>query len=452
MNNRNVWLLGTVVAWLSWAGTAAAPVQGGGPSSERSPVELTNEMSRLRDKILRTLAHYHARPLNTRDHNCWELMHSIVAYGIESRVLRGGPTGDPVNAIGWLCYGKNTGGQTLVSVEHGRLAVAKGPRVQGHHGQFLAIVAQSKVRTDYPIEVGQRHFSLADLIESEKLGCEAGTELTFKLIALAHYLDSDATWTSETGEEWSVSRLIAEEIQSPIIGAACGGTHRLMGLSYAVHERVKQGRPIDGQFLRANNYTRDYQSYAFKLQNSDGSFSTDWFKGRAAKPDLERRLQTTGHILEWMAYAVPDESLDDPRLVKSVAYLTGILASDPEREWSIGPLGHGLHALAIYNERRFKKPAADAADQVARRGDAAQRTPKTSTPNSSKSAKAARRAKALKALKTAPSKDDRSSRVKSDSLWGFPDPETLPSRSPQAPEKNPPRDQGDGTSDTTVPL
>ena len=70
------------------------------------------------------------------------------------------------------------------------------------------------------------------------------TELTFKLIALAHYLDSDATWTSETGDEWSISRLIEEEIQSPIIGAACGGTHRLMGLSYAVRERVKHG--LDG--------------------------------------------------------------------------------------------------------------------------------------------------------------------------------------------------------------
>ncbi|HVC95927.1 MAG TPA: hypothetical protein VND64_19715 [Pirellulales bacterium] len=418
MNNLNVLQLVTVVAWLSWAGTAAAPLRGGEPTVERSPVGLTNEMSRLRDKIRKTLAHYHARPLNTRDHNCWELMHSIVAYGIESRVLRGGPTGEPANAIGWLCYGKTTGGQTLVSVERGRLAVAKGPRVQGHHGQFLAIVAQSKVRTDYPIEVGQRRFTLADLIESEKLGCEAGTELTFKLIALAHYLDSDATWTSADGEKWSVSRLVEEEIKSPIIGAACGGTHRLMGLSYAVRERVKQGRPIDGQFLRADHYTRDYQRYAFSLQNTDGSFSTDWFKGRAAKPDLDRRLQTTGHILEWMAYAVPDESLDDPRLVKTVAYLTGILAADPDRDWSIGPLGHGLHALAIYDERRFKAPPADATDHVARRGDAARRSPKPSVPKSAKSGKAAKRSKTSKAPKTPSSKDSHRSKVKNESPWG----------------------------------
>ncbi|HEV3006083.1 MAG TPA: hypothetical protein VGX78_16560, partial [Pirellulales bacterium] len=304
MKYGSVWQVAAFVLWLSWAAVPASPAQALPTSDEQPSSGRSDEMGQLRDEIRRTLAHYQTRPLNARDHNCWELMHSIVAYGIQSQVRLGGPSGDPVNAIGWLCYGNAVGGQKLVSVERGRLSVAKGPRVQGHHGQFLAIVAQSKVRSDYPIKIGESQFTLADLVESEKLGCEAGTELTFKLIALAHYLDSNATWRSSAGETWSISRLIQEEIKSPIIGAACGGTHRLMGLSYAVHERVKQGGTLDGQFMRADRYVRDYHRYAFSLQNSDGSFSTDWFKGRAAKPDVERRLQTTGHILEWMAYSV----------------------------------------------------------------------------------------------------------------------------------------------------
>ncbi|HUY34125.1 MAG TPA: hypothetical protein VMV69_15365 [Pirellulales bacterium] len=450
MNNRNVWQHVVVVAWLSWAATGVAPVQAAGPSAQRSPAGSSDEMNSLRDGIRSTLAHYHARPLNTRDHNCWELMHSIVAYGVRSHALRGGPTGEPVNAIGWLCYGKSAGGQTLVGVERGRLAVAKGPRVQGHYGQFLAIVAQAKVRTDYPIEVGRRQFTLADLIESEKLGCQSGTELTFKLIALSHYVDSEATWTSATGEEWSVSRLVAEEIKSPISGAACGGTHRLMGLSYAVRERVKQGRPLDGQFLRADRYTRDYQRYTFRLQNSDGSFSTDWFKGRAAKPDLDRRLQTTGHILEWMAYSVPEETLDDPRLVKAVDYLTGILASNPHREWSIGPLGHGLHALAIYNDRRFTTPAPDDAGQVARRGDSPRPKPK---PSAAKRSKAANPSKTPNASKKVPSKEDLPA-VTSEGPSELPDCESFPAQPLQSPEKNTPGDHPEGSSDAgkVVPL
>jgi len=40
-------------------------------------------------------------------------------------------------------------------------------------------------------------------------------------------------------------------------------------------------------------------------------------------------------------------------MVKSVAYLTNLLYEGRNSKWNIGPLGHGLHALAIYDERVF---------------------------------------------------------------------------------------------------
>ena len=61
---------------------------------------------------------------------------------------------------------------------------AAGVGVQGHFGQFLAILAQSHVKPDYPMMVDGKQFTLADLIEQEKATCVAGEELTFKLIAL----------------------------------------------------------------------------------------------------------------------------------------------------------------------------------------------------------------------------------------------------------------------------
>lgn len=314
-----------------------------------------SELLVLRDKVRGVLRRFAGRTINTRDNNCWELMHWIIAYGVNSRVRNGGPRGAAVNSIGWLCYGNRCAGQALVNLEQGRIAAAKGPRVQGHHGQFLAILAQSKVMKTYPMRAGNRNFTVADLIESEKLGCEEGIELTFKLIALSHYLDSNETWRNRAGQEWSVSRLVREEIKAPIRGAACGGTHRLMGLSYAVRERQKRGEPIDGQFRRAEKYIRDFHAYTFAHQNADGSFSTEWFKGRGARADLDRRLQTTGHILEWMVYSASPEMLRERRLVKAVDYLAGILAAQPDRNWSLGPLGHGLHALALYEERVFQQ-------------------------------------------------------------------------------------------------
>jgi hypothetical protein len=314
------------------------------------------ELDRLVGKVQRVLNHYYShRMLNTKDQNCWEVMHWIIAYGVKSRLLRGSADGPPVNSIGWLCWGGRCAGQPLVLIDQGRVAVAKGPRVQGHHGQFLAILAQAKVMKDYPMRVGNRNFTVADLIETEQLGCQTGMELTFKLIALSHYVDLNETWLNSAGDEWSVSRLVQEEIKSPINGAPCGGTHRLMGLSYAVHERLRRGEPLDGQFERADIYIRDFHRYAFGLQNADGSFSTDWFKGPQARPDLERRLQTTGHILEWLVYSVPPETLTDPRLLRAVDFLSSMLANDSDKEWPLGTLGHGLHSLAMFNERVLKE-------------------------------------------------------------------------------------------------
>ena len=166
-----------------------------------------------------------------------------------------------------------------------------------------------------------------------------------------HYLDSDETWTSRYGETWSIPRLITEELKQPIRGAACGGTHRLMGFSYAVNKRIQRGKPVTGEFLRAQKFINDYHRYTFSLQNPDGSFSTQWFTRREAKPDIDRRLKTTGHIAEWLAFSLSDEEMREPGMVKAIDYLATILLADPSRTWEIGPLGHGLHALAVYDAR-----------------------------------------------------------------------------------------------------
>ncbi|HEY1601195.1 MAG TPA: hypothetical protein VGG64_16450 [Pirellulales bacterium] len=316
---------------------------------------LSPRMIKLRDKARATLAYYNRKHLNTRDHNPWEVMHSIVAYGVHSQLNRSGPDGAPVNAISWLCWNGDCHGTRILEANGNRLAARKGPQVQGHPGQFLAILAQSCVATNCPIKVGDQRFTLVDLIESEKLGCQAGTELTFKLISLTYYLDVDAHWTNSAGQEWSIERLVREEMSQPVIGAACGGTHRLMGLAYAVRKREESGLPMTGEFRRAKKYLDEYHRYTLtKLQNSDGSFSTEWFKAPGARPDIGRRIQTSGHILEWLSYSLPLDMLEDPRVVKTVEYLTNVLHEGEEREWEVGPLGHGLHSLAIYDSRVFK--------------------------------------------------------------------------------------------------
>jgi hypothetical protein len=52
-------------------------------------------------------------------------------------------------------------------------------------------------------------------------------------------------------------------------------------------------------------------------------------------------------------------------MTKSVDYLTTALVENPHEKWSIGPLGHALHALAIYDERVFGGQPGRRAEQLA---------------------------------------------------------------------------------------
>jgi hypothetical protein len=69
---------------------------------------------------------------------------------------------------------------------------------------------------------------------------------------------------------------------------------------------------------------------------------------------MPRKLQTTGHILEWLVWSLPEDELRDPRIVKSAKFLADTLSNETKHDWSVGPLGHALHALAIYDKRLHK--------------------------------------------------------------------------------------------------
>lgn len=309
----------------------------------------------LRRGISRTLATYLRRQLNTRDHTSWEIMHAFLAFGLPARVHLAGPAGEPVSSIGWLNMGGRCRGQSLLEVHDGALMAIRGYGVQGHSSQYLAMLAQCRVSPRSPIVIDSHEFTVKDLIESEKLACQPKTELTFALIAMAHYLPTDATWTARDSGVWTLERLVEEELGQPVNGAPCGGTHRLFGLSYACQRRRQAVGKLGGAYVRADELVRNHQVLTLtRLQNRDGSLSTEWFKRPADREDdIERKVQTTGHMLEWIVASIDQESLYHERVTRCVEFLTRTLASDPGHDWKIGPMSHALHALSIYQERMW---------------------------------------------------------------------------------------------------
>ena len=351
------------------------------PPAVATPVRpLTRNEILLRNKIRRVLAHYYRQPLNSAQHDTWEVMHWVLAYGLDSQIRQGGPRGEPITAIGWLCYNRPCKNKQLLRVnEEGEVRALYGVGLQGHMGQFLAMLAQSNVDRNYPIVVDGKNFTIMDLIAAEQKTCYANTELTFKLISLMHYLPSDATWLNDRGETWNIERLIEEELKQPIRGAACGGTHRLAGLSLAVSKRQSRGEPVTGVWARAAEFTENHEQYAFRMQNSDGSFSTQWFRGPGRERDIDRRIKTSGHILEWLVYQSTDEELDSSRMVRGVNYVTNLLYNNSDHQWEIGPHCHALHALQLYNRRKFAPY--DNAAQVADRAEPNRNTRQSAPPS-----------------------------------------------------------------------
>jgi hypothetical protein len=331
------------------------------------PLRLSPGMMALGSRIDRCLQFYRNRPLNTREDSPWSIIHSILGYGIDCPLAIDGPRGRRTNGIGWICWNNPCAGRQLLYLDNGRLRAREGPGYQGHPGQLLALLAQVRLKDDYPVRVDGQLLSIQDLIEEEQRTCEANIELTFKLISLSHYLPSDATWLNERGQTWSIPRLLQIEMAQPVNGATCGGTHRVMACGYAVYKRQRRGEPLDGQWARAHHYVRQYHRYAMSLQNRDGSFSSDWFRRRSDWGDMDRQLQTTGHMLEWLVFTLPRNELLDRRVVRSVNFLTNLMVQNRYHDWEVGPRGHALRALRLYHERLFEPGAEYEEMPIARR-------------------------------------------------------------------------------------
>ncbi len=135
-------------------------------------------MQYLRSRLRGVLKYYYNKPLNTDGNDPWEAMHGMLSYELHSQLRAGGRQSEPVTAIGHLCFNRPCKGMILMRIdEQGDLAPRIGVGLQGHEGQFLAMLAQCNVTPEYPIRVEGKEFTIQDLIRSEQKSCRSKTEL-----------------------------------------------------------------------------------------------------------------------------------------------------------------------------------------------------------------------------------------------------------------------------------
>jgi hypothetical protein len=308
--------------------------------------------------VRRTSAAYFNQPLNVESSHVSDVLAACRAFGCQTEVVRGG---SKINAVTCLCWNYSCGGFEPLAMGDARIAARVGYGRQSRPGQMLAVFALGRLPSTYPIRVGDNVRTVDELVESEKRACRAGADLSLQLTGLSFYVDAP-TWKNDLGEEWSIEKLIAEELAQPIVNAPEGGTLRLMALSAALLDRTRRAKPLVGQYARAVKFTGDFQQFALELENGDGSWSPQYFAARGAARDVVDQLASSGRITEWLAFSLDDARLTEPQVVKAIENVANLLGSQRYQGATVRALNsvelasvmHALHALSLYDERVFR--------------------------------------------------------------------------------------------------
>ena len=328
--------------------------------------ELTPAMAQLRDRVRRTLGTHHGHLLGTDGNSVTEIIYACRAFGCDTNVREVNSLGKVLNGITCLCWNYPCAGFTPLLMADGHITGRIGYGCQEQPGQLIATLALARVQDSYPLRVGEDTRTVADLVEYEKLACRASIDKSLSMIGLMYYAGSDGEWENRLGEPWSIERVLREELDKPIIGAPFGGTQRLMGLSYVVDRRTKRHEPIDGQYARTQRYIQKFHDHALRLQNEDGTWNGRYFAARGTSRQAADQLAATSRILEWLVFSLPEEKLDDARVVRGIHWLDQMLSrgryghnAKSLSTAEIASVMHGLHALRLYDHRYFK-PADEA--------------------------------------------------------------------------------------------
>ncbi len=348
------WML-PVLAGLCCLGLAgcqgAVSSQGQSPQAPRFEDVPDEELRQLLRRVLDTNLH---RYLSTEDHGAWQILHGVLAYQDRLHVSHQGKL---VPALRWLLEGGSLRGFVLEPTPEGLDVVTEPGSLtgQGHEDQWLAVFSQCGLRLDQPIGWQGETYTLGDMFRRAQWDVEEGMELSWTLIALSRYLPPGAQWKNHQGETWTVERAVAWEAQQDLNASACGGTHRLIGLTMALRAYFDPRKDkLTGGWAEAKRRIDQAVALARAYQQPDGAFSAHYFRRPGSTPDVKKRLGTTGHTVEFLALALEPEELAAPWMENAVRHLCQLLVETEDLAIECGALYHALHGLQVYYQRRFE--------------------------------------------------------------------------------------------------
>lgn len=289
----------------------------------------------------------------------WTVFHGILGLGPEVELLNP-ETGKRVKALDYICAGGEIPGLTFEPKKYG-LDVHTGPAFvgQGHQDQFVCEMAQWGMKKDQKFVVFGKDYTFEDFLRHSKMRVKLKAkplqELSWTILIIGQFYGTDYTWTNSEGEKLHFEDLVRYEMSQRMDpkAAACGGTHRLFGLSWVLHQHLRRGGQKKGVWKELDNYLANYKNLARQFQNADGSFSTNYFYGPGNSTDKQQCLSTTGHIFEWLSLALTDEELKEDWVNRAANALSMIFMDIQDQPMEGGTLYHAVHGLIIYYARVY---------------------------------------------------------------------------------------------------
>jgi hypothetical protein len=329
------------------------------PPFQPMPGTMPPGVGKPSDAVLQRLdlaiAQVRARQLRT-DNGFWTVFHGILGLG-PSVMLEDPLTGRKVNALDYMASGGKIPGMHFIPTADG-LDVETGPGTfekQGHQDQFIAEMVEWNVAPERKFRVGGKDYTFGDFLRYSKAHASAtmNQELEWALVIIGTHYGTDAEWTNAYGEKVRFEDLVRAELDKDLDKAACGGTHLLFGLTWVYHLHCQHGGKPVGVWKDVADRIATYKRKAREAQTPDGTFSTDFFKERTNAPDVNRRINTTGHVLEWLALAMTDDELKEPWVQEAANALAMLFLGNDHTPLEGGGMYHAVHGMLIYTSRVY---------------------------------------------------------------------------------------------------
>ena len=336
---------------------AADPPNGNGAADDELRTRLDNSIAAAR-----------TRTMSPQVNNAWQIVHGVMCFGRELEISDNGKV-QP--ALPWLLGGGELKGWEFVPGEKGLKDVEEpgSKSGEGHDDQWLGYLSQCGIGLDESIKVKDQTFKVADLVTQAQWDVREGMEATWTVMAFSKYLPLDAKWQARDGQEWSLERLVGMEAAQDLSSSACGGSHRLYGITCALNRYIEEGGEAAAQQLADGKAPADWQAAynkvlasiadAHEFQQPDGGFSTNYFARSGSSPDIALRINSSGHVFEFLVMALPDEELKSDWMRRAALFLCDMLDATVDEDLECGGLYHAVHGLILYRERLFGAAPSD---------------------------------------------------------------------------------------------